>query len=228
MKGNGVAEELLVLQYGRWYPEYNTYVVPNSPFTWAWPNGKPKDAPFFGAMYTDDQINKGAATIVGIANTFSFKFGRCPASAKYCHHCPLTGKGSDMDFARMQAHFMGDMSNASNMGKLVGAMIPGLPDSLTSAITGAYTLEKIPENAFTPKRQRDTWKRTCYWGMAGCNCLEFGSYDLTKIMDSNGERIQPHHQDFLDYMGDVPIFMWAGFKDEKTRAAAAWFYETYR
>jgi len=42
MKGNGIAEELTVLQYGKWYPNDNVYVAGYAPMVWSWPNGKPK------------------------------------------------------------------------------------------------------------------------------------------------------------------------------------------
>ncbi|CAJ1408181.1 unnamed protein product [Effrenium voratum] len=51
MKGNGVGEELLVLQYSQYYEKEKVMLTPLAPFMWAWPNGAPPDAPFGGFMY---------------------------------------------------------------------------------------------------------------------------------------------------------------------------------
>ncbi|CAK0872183.1 unnamed protein product, partial [Prorocentrum cordatum] len=54
MRGNGVPEEVAVLQYGLWSETSLMYLVPSSPFSWSWPKGKPAKAPYGGNLYTPD------------------------------------------------------------------------------------------------------------------------------------------------------------------------------
>ena len=36
------------------------------------------------------------------------------------------------------------------------------------------------------------------------------STKLTKVLDASGAPVQPHFDEFVSYMGDVPIFLWTG------------------
>ena len=59
------------------------------------------------------------------------------------------------------------------------------------------------------------WSRVCTFGLGRCPPrIEFGSYSLTKVIDAAGAPLEPHHSEFVTYMGDVPIFMWTGFEDD--------------
>jgi len=56
------------------------------------------------------------------------------------------------------------------------------------------------------------WKRGIYNGCCGVECIPFGGYHLVKVMDGDGRKVQPYYDDFISYMGDVGIFVWAGNK----------------
>lgn len=60
LKGDGLGEELVVLHYGDYYPEHNQFLSAISPFSWGYPTGIPKDAPFGGKMYTPSGIEGNA------------------------------------------------------------------------------------------------------------------------------------------------------------------------
>jgi len=59
--------------------------------------------------------------------------------------------------------------------------------------------------------------------VANCAFAEFGSYDLVKIVGPDGQPLQPQYNEFIEYMGDVPLFVWAGWRseEEKSRVARA-------
>lgn len=203
MKGNGVGEELTVLQYGSWFEEEQTLLVPMAPFTWGWPGGTPAEAPYDGLMYNVTRF--GALALLadgkpGVA--YSYVFGPCP-SGKACQ-----AGSDDLSFASLQAHFAGDLRVDSVNMK---TMIPLLPDA-ASAITGKFTLEELPG-----KPPGSHWMRRCVWGVGACDCIEFGSYDLVKIIDGDGDPIEPAYSDFLEYMGDVPLFVWSDYDKSDER-----------
>ena len=41
-------------------------------------------------------------------------------------------------------------------------------------------------------------------------CIPFGGYTLLKVLDGEGNPVQPAYDEFIQYMGDVPIWTWAG------------------
>lgn len=43
------------------------------------------------------------------------------------------------------------------------------------------------------------------------------SYELVKIMDGDGQPVQPYYNQFLKFMGTVILMMWLGWKDEVTK-----------
>jgi len=200
MKGNGIGEELTVLQYGQWFEEDQKFLVPTAPYTWAWPAGKPSGAPFGGAMY---DLSSGGGALVLIKDgrelpiTYSYNFDKPCPSGKKCEP-----GSNDLTFARLQAHGGGDLSkpfvNIKNL-------FPFLPD-VTEHLTGAFALEEVPGT------DGNQFYRRCDWGIGNCHPVEFGSYDLMRIIDGNGHPIQPVYDEFVAYMEDVPLFVWTGLK----------------
>mmetsp|Transcript_9705 Transcript_9705/g.25821 ORF Transcript_9705/g.25821 Transcript_9705/m.25821 type:complete len:250 (+) Transcript_9705:2-751(+) len=213
MKGNGIPEELTITHYGQWFPEHEQMIVPFAPFMWAWPGGRPKNAPFGGAMYSQD-FTAGLASampmIIG-GVVFSYKYSTC--EGRYCRRDPPTN--DDMAFAYMQVGTFGNMTQADDLG--TGLMVSAMSGGLTlPGLTGAFTLEEMPGS-----EDGSLWKRTCYWGTGSCASTEFGSYDLTKIVDEHGEPMQPHYDEFIKYMGEVPLMVWAGWADEQAKKDVA-------
>jgi len=196
MKGNAVPEELAVLQFGQWFPEERVYMTSVGPYNWAWPLGTPANAPTGGALYSEEAAMGAMGMMTDGAVTLSFKFQNCPASAKYCE----AGEG-DFSYASMQAQTI--LTNFSQHMDVGGTANVLLPEPL-KIITGDYTLQQISKE---PGAQ---WKRTCYWGIGACKWFEMGSYDLTKVIDADGQPFEPHYSEFLEYMGDVPIMMTTG------------------
>mmetsp|Transcript_74251 Transcript_74251/g.194729 ORF Transcript_74251/g.194729 Transcript_74251/m.194729 type:complete len:378 (+) Transcript_74251:66-1199(+) len=196
MRGNAVPEELAVLQFGQWFPEERVYMTSVGPYNWAWPLGTPANAPTGGALYSEEAAMGAMGMMTDGAVTLSFKFQNCPASAKYCE----AGEG-DFSYASMQAQTI--LTNFSQHMDVGGTANVLLPEPL-KIITGDYTLQQISKE---PGAQ---WKRTCYWGIGACKWFEMGSYDLTKVIDADGQPFEPHYSEFLEYMGEVPIMMMTG------------------
>lgn len=200
MRGNGIGGELLVLHYGKWFEQEQVYLVPMAPFTWAWAGGIPADAPYFGWLYQDKVEFAGtiALTDDGMpAMTTSYVVSKCPKHRA----CP---EGSvDGTYAKLQIHRKGDLREDSvNANHLV----PALP-SFFKYVTGKFELEEV---IYSPQ-PGSLWKRPCWWGVGVCNFLEFGSYDLVKIIDEHGEPLEPGHSEFISYMKDIPLYVWSGF-----------------
>jgi len=216
MKGNGVPEELTVMHFGKWTAQEDMLLQSFAPFTWAWPAGKPKDAPYLGLAYSNDESMAmiWASMFTDLAPTFSYKFSdQCLGS--YCQDA----KSRSMKYAYMQASLNGQVSKAANMAGEMAAEHLGRGDSFNQdALQGAFTLQELPESV-----NGSHWKRTCHWGLGKTTCaaIEFGTYDLIKILDADGQPIQPQYDEFIEYMGNVPLFVWAGWKSEEEKNRVA-------
>eukprot|EP00929_Paragymnodinium_shiwhaense_P052639 TRINITY_DN26373_c0_g1_i10.p1 TRINITY_DN26373_c0_g1~~TRINITY_DN26373_c0_g1_i10.p1 ORF type:complete len:398 (+),score=41.55 TRINITY_DN26373_c0_g1_i10:91-1194(+) len=195
MKGNGVGEEIAVLQNGEFFEEAHTMLVPLSPFSWAWPSGEPDKAPYAGSMYNRALVEQSAGVLVrgGDAKdppaSFSFKFS-----------------GEDLTEASLQVAYADITKDI-----LGGGAVPDAPDSVASIRVSRFTVEKLPSDS---KEPGSSWKRGCFWGIGACMFHEFGSYNLVKVIKGNGEPNEPYYSEFLKYMGDTGLFMWNGFHEK--------------
>jgi len=196
MRGNGVPEEVAVLQYGLWSETSLMYLVPSSPFSWSWPKGKPAKAPYGGNLYTPDSTYFSAMKLTegqtgeGVPPPPTFSYGWSSPS--------LTN-------ALLQVH-PGDnlLDELINLHALTDGIGP-------SWGTGEFRLiEDTPDGI--------QWNRDIRWGIGGCQCLDFGGYNLVKIIDGNGATVQPNYDEFIDYMGDVPLILWTGHKSSSSGA----------
>lgn len=172
----------------------------------------------FGSSYSED-FTAGMSVAWAMVNgavTMSYKWSdKC--EGKYCR-LRRPGQKSDMTYAYMQAGAFGNLSTAVDLGDLIPDML-NLPQS--GSYSGAFTLQELPRS-----QNGSLWKRTCDWGLGPkCAWVEFGSYDLVKVVDGDGKPVQPHYNDFIDYMGDVPLFVWTGWESEELKSAVAKGYE---
>lgn len=189
MKGNGVPEELTVLQYGLWSETSLAYLVPAAPFMWSWPKWKPAKAPFSGSLYTPYFTYFSA---VQLTQNKTFWGDYPPPTFSYVWDSP------SLTNAQLQVHPGDDL--AKDMINL-NAMSAGYGPSWA---TGDFKLiEEIPDGV--------QWKRDIKWGVGGCRCIDFGAYTLVKVIDGNGAPVQPNYDEFIDYMGDVPLIVWTGY-----------------
>lgn len=214
MKGNGLPEELISLQNGQWFPEDRVYVVPQSPFMLGWAAGKPNEAPFGGAAYIDQMHKLLASALPGLMVGLSFKFDECPGRPfnQPGHVCRAgtggydpandfdettgTSTGQNLTYATMQLHMFGNMSY--------------------HITPSSFTLE-LDDSGVQPGSK---WHRGVYLSnliMGRCEC-EFGaSYEMVKILDENGDPIEPYFSEWTAYMGEVPVALWGQITDGELR-----------
>mmetsp|Transcript_72234 Transcript_72234/g.200253 ORF Transcript_72234/g.200253 Transcript_72234/m.200253 type:complete len:449 (-) Transcript_72234:72-1418(-) len=214
MKGNPVPEELMVIQYAQWHEEEGLLVVPYAPWMWSWAAGRPAHAP--SDLYTDDDK---AALSSALALTFgqtaiSSKFGTCKQGREHTLHpivCNTKECTDRLAYGYMQLHQFGNLTEAVNIGHLLSLITN---QSSLKDVSGAFTLQKHPH-----AKDGSMWRRTSQWGCGGkCASIEAGSYDLVKVIDADGNFVQPWYDEFIKYMGDVPLMTWSGWKDEVARA----------
>merc|ERR1719162_2367514 len=160
---------------------------------------------------------EGAAFLVGYGTGFSYAFGECEKSCKYCKKgCSPKDDSPKDDLAcgYMETSVLANLENASNLGNLYDLNV-GVNTS--DLVTAAYTLQAMSDDG-------THWKRTINWGLGSCGFLEFGSYDLVKVMDGDGKPVQPHYDDFLKYQGEVPLLVWTGWENATFKSQVAQGY----
>jgi len=212
MKGNPVPEELMVIQYAQWHEEEGLLVLPLAPWSWSWAAGKPKDAP--SDLYSCD-LSAAAQAIQGLImaqTALSAKFSTCKEGQKKTIQ-PVVCKANCEDklaYGYLQLHQFGNLTEAANIGALLSA-INNAP--LLAGASGAFTLQKHPH-----AKDGSIWRRPSQWGIRGdCATVESGTYDLVKVIDADGNKVQPWHDEFVKDMGDVPLMTWTGWKSEEGR-----------
>jgi len=200
MKDNGVGEELVVIQWGKWYEKEKVLLTPMAPFMWGWPDGIPKNAPFGGFMYGPQTTVTGARVLLGTGKPPPDENGPGSLSFKF---------NSDLTYGTLQGHFDDVREDTVD----VGTFLPFCP--CCSCLRGLFTVELLESESPEPGSR---WKRGIWWGPGNFTAIEFGSYTLTKVMKGNGEPNEPYYSEFLEYMGDVRLFCWSGFVDEPVQA----------
>jgi len=202
MKDNAMNEELAVLQFGRWFEGQRIYIMPASPFSWAWAGAdgtKPNDAPFNGNLYGEYISKFHMDGLAGGHQSQTYAFSTCPGGedlpfpwGEVGHAC-VAGSGStaELTFANLEAHYWGNLSVATQ--------------------TGLYTLESVGPNA---------WYRGIYGPVPvigdffkGCNCWSVGSYNLRRILDGDGNPVEPYHSEWVAYIGQANLAVWYDYSD---------------
>jgi len=204
MDGNGDAEELVVMQLGRWFEKDNLFVQTVAPYSWGWSYGVPLNAPFGGALYRFGRYATAAVKGTYSNMGLSYKFEKCPPDAQYCNK----DDPDPMGYANIQLKLEGSMNSTLAM-----QIIPIPP---TAWITEArYELEKLDDGSGYPG---SLWKRSIYWGPPGkCREIEFGTYTLKKIINNDGEPHEPYFSQWVEYMGKVDLLLWTGWNSAEAR-----------
>jgi len=206
-KGDGTGETLVSLQYGQWFADDLVYVQPISPFVWAYANGVPKGAS--GLQQMEIAGAEGSNFTVQTAtgqpgNSFTYSFSE-----------------ASMKHGLIQSHKDGNLSMADTNGGAINSDIQDfgipIPDD---TVTGRFTLEELEG-----VKPGSLYKRGCYWGVGYCDCFEFGSYHLVKVIDKDGSPLEPYYSEMIDFVGDTPVYMWSGFASQESQQEAAQYYE---
>eukprot|EP00446_Apocalathium_sp_SHHI-4_P066154 CAMPEP_0177533886 /NCGR_PEP_ID=MMETSP0369-20130122/55591_1 /TAXON_ID=447022 ORGANISM="Scrippsiella hangoei-like, Strain SHHI-4" /NCGR_SAMPLE_ID=MMETSP0369 /ASSEMBLY_ACC=CAM_ASM_000364 /LENGTH=308 /DNA_ID=CAMNT_0019015677 /DNA_START=153 /DNA_END=1079 /DNA_ORIENTATION=+ len=196
-KGNGIVEELTVLQYGTWFEEEQVYIAAMAPFSWAWAGGTPAQAPYDGSLYGSNVYSALSIVADGRpAASISVKCEPYPGGAE------CKPGSTDLSYGNLQFH-MGSLSKSAGNMK---TFFPHWPD-FSEKVTGRYSLEQT-----SGPGQNLEFKRGCFWGLGTCHWIQFGSYNLKQIVDGDGVPVEPAYSEFMDYMGEIPLMVWSGFK----------------
>lgn len=208
MKGNAIGEELVSLQYGDYHAGQRQFLFPVSPYAWAWPTGVPATAPFSGIMYTPAQIENASAIVLNkvgrdilstpVAMAFAFK--GTPDGPKAARATMDTFVGNPrVSFQNGWGYMWLQYRDSPCMQKLVTCC--------SYPVSQTFTLDEYAGDESTPG---SSWWRGILFGCFGVNCVPFGGYHLVKILDGDGQPVQPYYDQFIAYMGDVGLFTWAG------------------
>jgi len=215
VRGRLLGEALATFQYSRWFENEQLLVVPRAPMTWAWRDGKgvvAADGTEMGFMYDADKAQDLSAESILEAPTLSFKFSSCPEGAKYC------GEGSDaLAYATVQVHPTAGLKTVSNPGSLLDATLLESVPAVQGLVKGTFALEELPEGGSSGA----LWRQTSFWGVGSCECLEIGSFSLTKVLDGNGEPLEPYYSEFVASTAQVPLYLWTGWPTPADRDASA-------
>jgi len=221
MKGNIMNEELVVLQNGQWFPEERKLIMPLSPFNWAWAGidgTRPRRPPGFGLFYRNQYWARFTMLqLVANATCFTFQFSRCPGRPSLPwpfglpgHACRRgSGNPPELAYAELAAHFWGMLENENQNGQ--------------------YTMELHPRGG------GESWLRGIYTRVFGLS-YDLTSYDLVRILDGDGNPVEPHHSEYMRYIGNANLAFWYNYtdpevmpllKEERLREAWKLMWEGY-
>jgi len=197
MKGDVVAEELSTFQNSRWFPEERVLYAPWSPFMWAWSTGKPPSAPLLGWMYNPADLRQSYVSLTAYNLAYSFQFKECPGSwnfpfpfGTWGSHCPKASGTSDLTYAELKIHSFGRMT--------------------TYEPRDVYTIERQSSEV----KPGSSWYRGIYMAprwMGRCKCFSVGNYEILKVVDEDGLPLEPYFTEFVQYMGNIPLRVFAGY-----------------
>ena len=79
-------------------------------------------------------------------------------------------------------------------------------------LSKTFTLDEL-EGEGNASLDGRAWHRGIKWGCVGVGCIPFRGYMPLKVLDGEGNPVQPAYDEFIQYMGDVPIWTWAGTRN---------------
>lgn len=197
MKGNLMAQVLVTFQYGMWYNEARTLLVPNSPWTRAWYGGRsedpsdpsllarlrspPSDLSLLGkAAYLlrdGKSLAEASTEPSGINTTMSIRFEADSLNA------------TDFTFASVMTHPDGDL--AKNGEKYFDGYSMEAPDGIAGPAGAVY------------------FRQVSFL----CGKLSGGNgYNLTKIIDGNGLPLEPYFSEYQAFMNNTRLIVWSATK----------------
>jgi len=188
MRDNPLPEVLAVIQYGRWFEEQQTLLLPNSPWTWAWYGSASSDPPSSGSLLlkavysfsSGRSIAESYTDTSGIDTVVSFVFDTCPAGT-FC-----TEGSTNLTYATLMSHANGNLTQHGMV-----------------YYTG-YTMEEMPE---------EVEPGSLFFRRAEILCGKFGrgsGYRLTKILNADGAPIEPYYTEYRQFMAGRPLIIWSG------------------
>jgi len=194
MRGNPLPEVLAVIQYGKWFDEQRILLLPNTPWTWAWYGGVGPVVPSVADMVTKltyrftsgKSLAESYTDASGIDTLVSFKFETCPGDLE-CEE-----GSTDLTYASLMSHPDGNLEKHGMQ------------------YYDGYTMEEMPKEVGGPG--------SLYFRRAEVLCGLFGrgsGYELTKILDADGNKIEPYYTEYQQFMEGQDLIIWSGFSKKK-------------
>jgi len=188
LQGNPLLQELAVLHYGQWYEDSRTLLLPNAPWTGAWFGGESSEHP----------------GIVGTLGRSIFALPDGRTSAESCVHpsglhrvqslafaaCPADAecqKGDEMlAYARLMSHPNGNLSE------------PGV------IYLDGETIERVGPSTYFRRAE-------VFCGLLGGET----GYNMTRIIDAEGDPVEPFFTEYQAVMAGDPLIVWAGLPQRR-------------
>jgi len=192
------SEELMALQYGRWDEQGSLLVVPTAPWSYAWLAGSAADAAEAskGFYYFPDEAERRSADSIVDAAARSYRFSEEPSLAS----------------ASVQVHPAGQ----PQVGRAPNEF--AADSALSGLLIGTQTFQ---EDAGAEQGPGTTWRSVEQWSVLSCSCVQHRTLTFEKILDANGEPVEPQHSDFLRRSSGNPFYLWTGWPSERARQEAA-------
>lgn len=114
-------------------------------------------------------------------------------------------------------HPTGSLRGAANPGSYADGNKLGQVPLLNGYIKGTITLQELPNGA----EPGSLWRQVSDWGVGSCDCFDGGTTSLTKILDGNGDPLEPYYSQFTASAGSSPFYLWTGWASEEDRQKAA-------
>lgn len=196
--GSDFPEELITMQYAAWSGK--TLVIPTSPYTRAWPVGKPDGATDKDKRYSKNHkagIKAAAYAITpGMAESIKFK-----------------GETKDT-YGQLQYHYAGNMEASFPTGIMM-FLQNNIPLPL-NVLSGSFRLKMNTDEAKS-ENDGDVWDGEVHIGLGTClgkkEKRAKWAFNLLRIIDADGKPTK-YMTDFQTYMGDVELMTWMGFKSQ--------------
>mmetsp|Transcript_131196 Transcript_131196/g.379495 ORF Transcript_131196/g.379495 Transcript_131196/m.379495 type:complete len:369 (+) Transcript_131196:100-1206(+) len=197
MRGNPIAEVLAVVQYGKWFEKEKTLLVPNAPWTWAWWGGEANEYPkgldwiskLVYGFASGRSIAESYTDLSAIDTLVSFVFEPCPDGAE-CEE-----GAENLAYAKLMSHASGDLTKHGMV------------------YYDGYTMEEMSAEEVTNDTQRNGSR---YFRRSELFCGLFGrgtGYNLTKILDGYGNKVEPYFSEYIDFMAGRPLIIWSNIPE---------------
>lgn len=188
MRGNAMPEVLVTVQHGEWHRDRGALMVPKAPLSRAWfggPRLRPPRSVGGGGWFYKLLGGQGLAQVDN-TGLVSLSFDSCPDWAR----CVGLPANDNLTFATMQVHPRDDPAELKQASRYLFTSWEEVAGEVVDGNPGSHW--RVRSAAFSGH-------------------LDIGGYDLVRVINPDGSKSQPHHEEFEAYMGEEPAIVWSGY-----------------